>query len=103
MDQGDFLRTSSQELSHSKRSDGRAFHEATLQSRDLVSTIHHPSFVHFSSIARMTSDQSKGRESVMWLGGVLDLPLELKRLALRDRYLMPISHPRDLVTNLSHT
>lgn len=43
----------------------------------------------------MTSNQSKGFHGVMWLGGVLDLPLEWKRLVLRDRYLTPINLSRD--------
>jgi len=91
------------ESSHTKRSNRRAFHKATLQIRDHVSTIHHPYFLQFSSITRTTSNQSKGFDDVMWLGGVLDSPGELKRLALRDRCLMRISHPRDLVSNLSYT
>jgi hypothetical protein len=51
----------------------------------------------------MTSNQSKGFDGVMWLGGVLDLPLELKRLALLHRYLTPINRFRDLLTHYSHT
>jgi hypothetical protein len=39
----------------------------------------------------------------MWLGGVLNLPLELKRLAIRDWYLTPINRSRDLVTDYPYT
>ncbi|KAH8636563.1 hypothetical protein IG631_08398 [Alternaria alternata] len=45
----------------------------------------------------MTSNQSKGFDDVMWLGGVLGIPLELKRLALRDWYLAPFNRFRDLL------
>jgi hypothetical protein len=49
----------------------------------------------------MTSNQSKGFDDVTWLGGVLGLPLELKRLALRDWYLAPVNRFRNLLDMLS--
>jgi len=39
----------------------------------------------------------------MWLGGVLDLPLEWKRLVLHDRYLTPINPSRDRDARIFHT
>jgi len=51
----------------------------------------------------MISNQWKGFDDVMWLGGVLDLPGELKRLALRDRYLTPIDRPGDRLADSFHT
>jgi len=68
---------------------GGALYKAILKSRDFRKYITGKSInLHqLHQLAKSISDQSTGFLNVTWLGGVLDLPGELKRLVVHHRYL----------------